>query len=373
MFAACRESSETIYSLCSDGLTDAPLNHGDRTLLRQASPQSAEKRRVRINIARFWGGATVEEIVKTILPDLEPFFEFEISDSPQVLLYGPYGGKMPEGRFIKVFIGCENLRPIMSECDWAFGVLHEDYVDHPRYMRFARWGDDSHLLQQDKNWADILRSKTRFCIFLYGNKVHYREALFRALSRYKPVDAPGRSMNNMPGIDPVPGTVDWKAKVEFLRAYKFVIAFENGSAPGYNTEKLTHAIEADCVPIYWGDPEIGRSFNVRRFINAHDYLPRPRSFVPRLPYAPHSIHRGIEMSFLQRLCGRFNRVAGELEQRVLASGGFNALVDRIIAVDRDDELYLSYLRAPFFIENRQPDRSAWIERWREIFERAMLV
>ena len=83
-------------------------------------------------------------------------------------------------------------------------------------------------------------------------------------------------MNNMPGIDPVPGQIDWKAKVEFLRAYKFVVAFENSSAPGYNTEKLTHAIEADAMPIYWGDPEIGRSFNTGRFINAHDYLPKPR-------------------------------------------------------------------------------------------------
>ena len=55
----------------------------------------------------------------------------------------------------------------------------------------------------------------------------------------------------------MPGTIDWKAKIEFLRAYKFVIAFENGLSPGYNTEKLTHAMEADSMPIYWGDPEIG--------------------------------------------------------------------------------------------------------------------
>jgi len=325
------------------------------------------RQKVRISIARFWASATFEEIVETILTDLEPFFEFEESDSPDVLLYGPYAGKMPKGDFIRVFIGCENMRPIMSECDFAFGVLHEEYVAHPRYMRLARWGDDSHLIQQDGDWQEILKAKTRFCVFLYGNRFYYREAFFRALSSYKSIDAPGRSMNNMPAIDPVLGQYDWKRKVDFLRAYKFVIAFENGSSPGYNTEKLSHAIEADCVPIYWGDPEIARSFNVRRFINAHDYLPRPRQFVPRLPYVPHSISATREPTFQQRLSRRFNRAASDLEQRLWAASGFDTLVNRVIAVDRDDDVYLSYLREPFFVGNRPADRSAWIARWKQIF------
>jgi hypothetical protein len=325
------------------------------------------KTKVRIAFARFWAGATPHELIDTILPDLKPLFDFEVSDEPQVVLYGPYGGAMPAGSFIKVFIGCENVRPIMSECDWAFGVLHPEYVRNPRYMRFARWGDDSHLLKAEKDWAAILLAKTRFCAFLYGNRIVYREALFRALSRYKPVDAPGRSMTNMSGIDPVPGQIDWKAKIEFLRPYKFVIAFESGSSPGYNTEKLTHAIEADTVPIYWGDPEIGRSFNIGRFINAHDYLPKPRRLLPRLPYAPHSIRNGAAPTLLQKVSRRINGRVGDFEQRVWAAAGFEALVTRVVALDRNDDLYLSHLRQPFLIGNRPPDRSAWIARWQEIF------
>ncbi len=326
------------------------------------------RRKVRINIARFWAGATAQEIIKTILPDLEPYFEFEVSDSPQVLLYGPYTGDMPSGRFLKVFIGCENVRPIMSECDWAFGVEHEDHVRHPRYMRFARWGDDSHLIQKEKNWSDILKSKMRFCVFLYANRFLYREAFFTSLSRYKKVDSPGRSMNNMPSTDPVPGQPDWSAKIKFLRDYKFVIAFENGVRPGYNTEKLTHAIEADCLPIYWGDPEIDRSFNVRRFVNARDYLPKSQSFLPRLPYRPHSVRSPEAPTFLQRAARRINGTASEIEQRVWASRGFDALIERVIEIDRDDRLYLQHLREPFLIGNKPPDRSRWIARWREIFD-----
>jgi hypothetical protein len=325
------------------------------------------KKKIRIAVARFWAGATAPDIVDTVLPDLKPYFDFEPSASPQLVLYGPYAGELPKGTFTKVFIGCENVRPIMTECDWAFGVLHEDNVRHPRYMRLQRWGDDSHLVQQDKDWAEVLKSKTRFCAFLYANKCLYREAFFRALSAYKHVDAPGRSMNNMPGIDPVPGQIDWRVKVEFLRAYKFVVAFENSSAPGYNTEKLTHAIEADAMPIYWGDPEIGRSFNIRRFINAHDYLPKPRRLLPRLPYAAHSIRNSAEPTFLQKVGRRINGHASEIEQRIWAAAGFDALVARVVALDRDDDLYLSHLRQPFLIGNRLPDRSAWVARWQKIF------
>jgi alpha(1,3/1,4) fucosyltransferase len=328
----------------------------------------AEKMQVRVNIARFWSGADAEDIVKTVLIDLEPYVEFEISDLPQVLLYGPYPGEMPKGRYTKVFIGCENLRPMMGECDWAFGVLHEEQVKHPRYMRFMRWGDDSHLIQRNKDWRHILKCKTRFCAFVYANKIPYRESFFTALSRYKSIDAPGRSMNNMPSIDPVPGNADRNAKIEFLRGYKFVVAFENSSRSGYNTEKLTDAIEADCVPIYWGDPQIGRSFNVRRFINAHDYLPKPRCFIPKLPYAPHSIRSTGGPTLAGRLARRFNGTAGEIEQRAWAAAGFRALVDHIVEMDHDDEMYLQHLREPFLIDNRVPDRSLWIARWQEIFK-----
>jgi alpha(1,3/1,4) fucosyltransferase len=332
-----------------------------------SSVQPEKKTRIRIGFARFWAGATADELIETILVDLKPYFDFDVSAAPQVVLYGPYPGEMPKGSYLKVFIGCENVRPLMSECDFAFGVLHPEQVRHPRYMRFARWGEDSHLIRRDKDWAQVLRSKTRFCAFVHSHRAPYREALFRALSRYKRVDAPGRSMNNMPGIDPVPGENVWPNKIAFLRSYKFVIAFENASASGYNTEKLSHAIEADCVPIYWGDPEIGRSFNTPRFINAHDFLPKPRRLFPRLPHAPHSLRGTGRFTLAARAARKFNGFVADTEQRVFALAGFDALIERVIAADRDDELYLQYLRQAFFIGNKPPDRARWIARWREIF------
>ena len=49
--------------------------------------------------------------------------------------------------------------------------------------------------------------------------------------------------------------------------FKFSIAFENSSTPGYTTEKIVQALAADTIPIYWGDPLVGRVFNEGRIIN----------------------------------------------------------------------------------------------------------
>jgi alpha(1,3/1,4) fucosyltransferase len=325
-----------------------------------------KKKRISINIARFWAGATFDSVAKFLLPDLKEFYEFEVSDTPKILLYGPYSGALPGGRYIKVFVGCENVRPILGDCDWAFGVQHEDTIKSCKYMRFVGWGDQSHLIHRpNEDWVSVLKSKERFCAFLYSNRVFYREAFFKALSRYKPVDAPGRSMNNVAAIDSGPG--NWNSKIEFLKKYKFVIAFENSSFPGYNTEKLSDAIQAHSIPIYWGDPQIGRSFNVGRFINAHDYLREPKIFLPRLPHHPCSTKNTSETLFT-RAARRWNGLCSNLEQRRWAFDGFNALIEEIIRIDGDDSLYLERLRLPFLINNELPDQTLWISRWRQIFD-----
>jgi len=328
------------------------------------------RKKLKLGIARFWTGASYKQILDLLLPDLQNFYEFELSEFPDVVLYGPYRGPMPKGQYTKVFIGCENVRPIMSECDWAFGVQHEDTIEDPRYMRFRRWGDNSRLIQTPKNWRDVAKSKTKFCLFLYSANVHFREAFFRVLSNYKRVDAPGRSMNNMRPIDSGPSDSNWTNKISFMRDYKFVIAFENSSFPGYNTEKLTHAIEADSLPIYWGDPQIARSYNVRRFVNAHDYLRSRRPNLPRLPYRPHSIRGGGPPVFPERIARRLNTALNELEQRIWALRGFDDLVEEIVRIDKDDELYLKYLEQPFLINNALADQTEWISRWRCIFDRS---
>ena len=55
--------------------------------------------------------------------------------------------------------------------------------------------------------------------------------------------------------------------VEVYRDYQFVIAFENIVAPMYVTEKITNAMLAGAIPIYWGTNDIKKIFNENSFIH----------------------------------------------------------------------------------------------------------
>ena len=92
-----------------------------------------------------------------------------------------------------------------------------------------------------------------------------REDFFRRLSKYKPVHSADHYLNNTGFV------VSMKDKVEFIKNYKFVIAFESQSIPGFTTEKCFQPLVANTVPIYWGNPLIGQEFNTSRIIDGTHY------------------------------------------------------------------------------------------------------
>jgi len=96
-------------------------------------------------------------------------------------------------------------------------------------------------------------------------------------------------------------------KLEFLKGYKFTIAFENSSFPGYTTEKIAEAFTANTIPIYWGNPLVGRDFNPESFINCHNF------------------------------------------------DSFDKVIDHVIKVDNDDDLYRKYISSPAFINGVDND------------------
>ena len=69
-----------------------------------------------------------------------------------------------------------------------------------------------------------------------------------------------------------------------------------------------------------------------------------------------------------RIARRSNRALTELEHRIWAFKGFDRLIDEIVRIDNDDRIYLEYLQQPFLIDNVLPDQSAWINRWKCIFD-----
>ena len=326
----------------------------------------------------FQNGLTFEDFKREVfdIEGLTNLYQFEESADPDFIIFGPYGNDIPaKGNYTRIGYFCENIKPDFSICEWAFGVPREKDVKHPGYKRIQWHGVDPQLLIKppDNDAEKILASKTNFCNFLYSHKVPYREAFFTQLSKYKKVDAPGRSMNNMPGIDSLYTGDKWEIKRQFLSLYKFTIAFENDIFPGYQTEKLYDAMLAGSIPIYCGDPFIDDVFNSASFVNASDYIKRNSSIIVNsLEKYSQPDFKDIRPSFYNKPSHHIKRklktIGRQLKMRYrFQSLDFRPLIDRIIELDLDNEKYLDVLRQPWFKNNQAPLNASSRSRWVEIF------
>lgn len=62
-------------------------------------------------------------------------------------------------------------------------------------------------------------------------------------------------------IDGVYGVGEFTRKFDCLADYRFSIVIENESCPGFFTEKLLDCFAVGTIPIYWGDPNVSRTFH----------------------------------------------------------------------------------------------------------------
>lgn len=230
------------------------------------------KTKVRLDFCDFWPG--FQKTNNFFYNLLRERFDVEICDCPDFLIYADPGQHVHRlHNCVKIYFALEVFRPDFRACDYAF-TCH--YLDDPRHMRLPYYVlsvSTQKLLKSEEEIAGIMSAKTKFCCFLtrYANrKTRVRIDFFHKLCRYKKVDSGGGALNNL-GYRVPEGA---GAKLEFLRPYKFNIAFENGSTPGWTTEKLTDAMWARCLPIYWGSPRIGEEFNPGSFLNYFDFPER---------------------------------------------------------------------------------------------------
>ncbi|MEB0260640.1 MULTISPECIES: glycosyltransferase family 10 domain-containing protein [unclassified Mucilaginibacter] len=325
---------------------------------------------------KFQNGVDKQIALHDILNELNDDFIFEESETPDFILFGPYGNNIPPvGNYTRIGYYCENIQPDMEACEWAFGVPREEIVNSPRYKRIQWHGLNPQVLVKPANIdvEGILKEKKNFCNFLYSHKVPYREEFFRQLSKYKKVDAPGRSMNNMASIDSLYSGDIWQRKRQFLSSYKFTIAFENYVYPGYQTEKLYDAMQANSLPIYCGDPNIGDIFNTASFINTADFVKTNNSaFVnwlqqksqPNFKDILPSYHKGPQYRIRRKL----KTIGRELKMHYqFQKLDFTPLIDRIIELDNDDDKYICTLQQPWFINNQPPVNASLKNHWIKIF------
>ncbi len=328
-------------------------------------------------------GLTFKDFSKDIFSIYGLDTSFEIindQSNPDVIVFGPYGNNIPQkGNYVRVGYFCENFKPDMSICEWGFGTQRMEEVKHPNYFRIQWHGIDPNTLIKPDNIdvESILQQKSKFCNFLYSHHVPYREHFFTQLSKYKKVDAPGNSMNNTPSIDSQYQGDIWEIKRQFLKPYKFTIAFENYQYLGYQTEKLYDAMRTNSLPIYCGDPLIHDVFNTKSFINVSEfYSSRKKRITDR-------VEPQLQANFKDIRFDQYNSLHYKIKRKVKAIGRntkmkflvdkkvINDVIEYIIEIDKDDKLYLNMLQEPWLKENKVILISEAQDRWIKIFKEAL--
>lgn len=215
---------------------------------------------------------------------------------PDLVFFSYYGKSHFKYRCPKVFYTGENYRPDYNACDFSISFDYPVTERNFRLPLYPLYGDVYELCKP-KDAESILKSKTKFCNFVVSNpQGKERNKFFKQLSNYKKVDSGGRFMNNIGHR-----VTDKNA---FVQQYKFTLAFENSSYPGYTTEKIFQPMMVHSMPVYWGNPLIQLDFNTKSFINVIDYP------------------------------------------------DFESAIEEVIALDKHDDLYLQYLRQPYFLNNQ---------------------
>lgn len=222
-------------------------------------------------------------------------------DYPDILFYSIFGSEhlnYPHPR--RIFYSGE---PFGIRNEANFNITFDENSDIN--IRFPLWLGylNDYLLEEcnrRKNGIINIPKREKFCSFISNGEVKttHRKTIVEKLSQYKKVHCGGNYLNNIGYI--VPRGINCSGKIEHNNNYKFAIAFENEDYPGYVTEKICDIYKSNCIPIYWGTKQVIKDFNPSTFINALDFK------------------------------------------------NFDELVEHIIKVDNDDELYASYFKEPFF-------------------------
>lgn len=202
-------------------------------------------------------------------------------------------------------------------------VITQYYMEDPRFVRiplyihylynFIKEGiiSDMNYFFKKRNNDNILNQKKEFCVFINSGQAsdQYRDIFVQKLQKYKKVYCAGRRHNNVPMIRWAGdnGIENSRIKRNYIKDFKFTISFEsNDISDGYIgqvTEKLVEPMVVNSLPLYWGNSLIYKEFNPKSFVNFYDY------------------------------------------------NSDEEMIERIIEIDNNDDLYLSYMNEPLSIEN----------------------
>lgn len=226
------------------------------------------------------------------------------------IICGAFGEKYEYCKYPQIrimYIG-ENYIPDFNFIDYAICPYPIAFLDrvfyYPMYAQAYKGAEV--LAKKERVYTkDFLQEKLYFANFIAGHESEYgiRGDFFKKLCEYKRVEAPGSYLNNMPNGE----TVEWtnSSKTDFQRKCKFTLCFESTKNEGFVTEKIMDAFYADTIPVYYGSDTVKDVFNENAFINVADY------------------------------------------------DSWDAVIERIKELDKNDDEYLEMLNQPIFVDAKR--------------------
>jgi len=268
--------------------------------------------KLKIFFSDFWSGFDYNDNIFINL--LKNHFEIKVDcQNPDILFFSCFGFDNINYKCLKIFFAGENVRPNYNIADFSISFDWNAYGNKNMRLPLLRFNGNLEKFEKTIPINDIPIAEKKFCCTVVSNSgCKERNFFFEVLSKYKKVDSGGRYKNN------IGGPVD--NKLEFIKQYKFVFSFENSSFPGHTTEKIVDAISVGSIPIYWGNPLIGKDFNDNRIINIENF---------------HS---------------------------------FEEAIDFIIELDSNDNLYREFCNRPIFPDGKLPAHLKWESIEHELIE-----
>lgn len=200
-------------------------------------------------------------------------FNVAFSEDPDYILYSCFGHEhLKYTDCIKICFLGENIAPDFNLCDYAIAqeklTFGDRYFWRPTSIDLAAFPE----LYNRVHRTGLNENRNEFCSFVYsnGDADPFREQLFQAINQYKPILCGGKLHHNF-DLPHIEGNDFRTDRISYEKQFKFSIACENSSHPGYCTEKILISFIAGTIPIYWGDPCIKELYNAKAFINVADY------------------------------------------------------------------------------------------------------
>lgn len=256
---------------------------------------------VKIKFVGFWDGFVPES--HFIYQILIKHYNVEIVNNPDYIICSMFGKPYEYCNYpqVRIMYSGENYIPDFNLIDYAISPYPIDFFDRAFHKPACVdiFGRCLALETKNRNYSsDFVKKKEHFANFIASHESEYniRGDFFKQLSKYKRVESPGTYLNNMPNGETVSFTND--TKTDFQRKSKFTLCFESTKHQGFVTEKITDAFYADTIPVYYGSDNVSDIFNPNAFID----------------------------------CSRYS--------------SFDDVVEKIIELDNDDEMFLKMLRQP---------------------------